>query len=176
MLRSSWCSLGLLSQPLPICYDHVFFFTLEFCCDFHLEAEGFPPAKPPSKPTLNCSKQEGGDRCSLTCQSQVRISSGESIEPLLPIMILSLPSNCISIAQVPQRKLFDLQGLMMTEVQVCKELSNHYWRVQHLFEGFLLAMFHQITLIYSLMSWNHRQHLHIAVLAWKLKDQCTRIF
>lgn len=43
-----------------------------------IEAEGFPPAAPPSKPTLNCSKQEGGDRCFLTCQSQVHISSGES--------------------------------------------------------------------------------------------------
>uniref|UniRef100_A0A4W6D140 Signal peptide, CUB and EGF-like domain-containing protein 3 n=1 Tax=Lates calcarifer TaxID=8187 RepID=A0A4W6D140_LATCA len=37
--------------------------------------------KPPSKPTLNCSKQEGGDRCFLTCQSQVHISSGELAEP-----------------------------------------------------------------------------------------------
>uniref|UniRef100_A0A8D3C0L4 Signal peptide, CUB and EGF-like domain-containing protein 3 n=1 Tax=Scophthalmus maximus TaxID=52904 RepID=A0A8D3C0L4_SCOMX len=36
---------------------------------------------PPSKPTLNCSKQEGGDRCFLTCQSQVHISSGELVEP-----------------------------------------------------------------------------------------------
>uniref|UniRef100_I3JFM8 Signal peptide, CUB and EGF-like domain-containing protein 2 n=1 Tax=Oreochromis niloticus TaxID=8128 RepID=I3JFM8_ORENI len=35
---------------------------------------------PPSKPTLNCSKQEGGDRCFLTCQSQVHISSGELVE------------------------------------------------------------------------------------------------
>lgn len=57
------------------------FFTLEFCCDFYLEAEGLPPANPPSKPTLNCSKQEGGDRCFLTCQSQVHISSGELVEP-----------------------------------------------------------------------------------------------
>uniref|UniRef100_A0A8D3BJ44 Signal peptide, CUB and EGF-like domain-containing protein 3 n=1 Tax=Scophthalmus maximus TaxID=52904 RepID=A0A8D3BJ44_SCOMX len=38
---------------------------------------------PPSKPTLNCSKQEGGDRCFLTCQSQVHISSGELVEPCL---------------------------------------------------------------------------------------------
>ena len=38
----------------------VFFLTLEFCCGFHLEAEGVPPANPPSKPTLNCSKQGGG--------------------------------------------------------------------------------------------------------------------
>uniref|UniRef100_A0A8C6KLL5 Signal peptide, CUB domain, EGF-like 2 n=1 Tax=Nothobranchius furzeri TaxID=105023 RepID=A0A8C6KLL5_NOTFU len=28
-------------------------------------------------PTLNCSKQQGRDRCFLTCQSQVHISSGE---------------------------------------------------------------------------------------------------
>ncbi|KAG8001567.1 DENN domain-containing protein 5A [Nibea albiflora] len=41
-----------------------------------IEAEGLPPANPPSKPTLNCSKLEGGDRCFLTCQSQVHISSG----------------------------------------------------------------------------------------------------
>uniref|UniRef100_A0A8C7F7U8 Signal peptide, CUB domain, EGF-like 2 n=1 Tax=Oncorhynchus kisutch TaxID=8019 RepID=A0A8C7F7U8_ONCKI len=33
--------------------------------------------KPPSKPTLNCSRQEGGDRCYLTCQAQVHITSGE---------------------------------------------------------------------------------------------------
>uniref|UniRef100_A0A674A7E6 Signal peptide, CUB domain, EGF-like 2 n=1 Tax=Salmo trutta TaxID=8032 RepID=A0A674A7E6_SALTR len=33
--------------------------------------------KPPSKPTLNCSRQEGSDRCYLTCQSQVHITSGE---------------------------------------------------------------------------------------------------
>uniref|UniRef100_A0A3Q3X3C6 Protein CEGP1 n=1 Tax=Mola mola TaxID=94237 RepID=A0A3Q3X3C6_MOLML len=42
-----------------------------------VETEGLPPATPPSKPTLNCSKQEGGDRCFLTCQSQVHISSGD---------------------------------------------------------------------------------------------------
>lgn len=60
----------------------LFVFTLEFCSDFHLEAQGFPPAHPPSKPTLNCSKQGGGDRCFLTCQSQVHISSGEFI-PLI---------------------------------------------------------------------------------------------
>uniref|UniRef100_A0A8C5FZB7 Signal peptide, CUB and EGF-like domain-containing protein 2 n=1 Tax=Gouania willdenowi TaxID=441366 RepID=A0A8C5FZB7_GOUWI len=41
-----------------------------------IEAKGLPPTNPPSKPTLNCSKQEGGDRCFLTCQSQVHISSG----------------------------------------------------------------------------------------------------
>uniref|UniRef100_A0A3Q3R8J9 Signal peptide, CUB and EGF-like domain-containing protein 2 n=1 Tax=Monopterus albus TaxID=43700 RepID=A0A3Q3R8J9_MONAL len=45
-----------------------------------IEDEGLPPAKPPSKPTLNCSKQEGGDHCFLTCQSQVHISSGELVE------------------------------------------------------------------------------------------------
>lgn len=58
-----------------------FFFTLEFCFDFYLEAQGLPPANPSSKPTLNCSKQEGGDRCFLTCQSQVHISSGEFFRP-----------------------------------------------------------------------------------------------
>ncbi|XP_035273026.1 signal peptide, CUB and EGF-like domain-containing protein 2 isoform X3 [Anguilla anguilla] len=41
-----------------------------------VEAEGVPPAQPPAKATLNCSRQEGGDRCFLTCQSQVHISSG----------------------------------------------------------------------------------------------------
>uniref|UniRef100_A0AAV2LN63 Signal peptide, CUB and EGF-like domain-containing protein 2 n=1 Tax=Knipowitschia caucasica TaxID=637954 RepID=A0AAV2LN63_KNICA len=41
-----------------------------------IETESLPPAKTSTKPTLNCSKQEGGDRCSLTCQSQVHISSG----------------------------------------------------------------------------------------------------
>lgn len=60
-----------------------FFFTLEFCCGFYLEDDSLPPAKPPSKPTLNCSKQKGGDRCFLTCQSQVQISSGEWIETVL---------------------------------------------------------------------------------------------
>uniref|UniRef100_A0A8C7DCY3 Signal peptide, CUB domain, EGF-like 2 n=1 Tax=Oncorhynchus kisutch TaxID=8019 RepID=A0A8C7DCY3_ONCKI len=35
------------------------------------------PLQPPSKPTLNCSRQEGGDRCYLTCQAQVHITSGE---------------------------------------------------------------------------------------------------
>lgn len=62
-------------------WDVPFFFTLEFCSDFHLEAQGLPPANPHSKPTLNCSKQEGGDRCFLTCQSQVHISSGELMRP-----------------------------------------------------------------------------------------------
>uniref|UniRef100_A0A3B5M4I3 Signal peptide, CUB domain, EGF-like 2 n=1 Tax=Xiphophorus couchianus TaxID=32473 RepID=A0A3B5M4I3_9TELE len=42
-----------------------------------VKAEGLTPANPPSKPTLNCSKQHGGDRCFLNCQSQVHISSGE---------------------------------------------------------------------------------------------------
>uniref|UniRef100_A0A8C5B5Q1 Signal peptide, CUB and EGF-like domain-containing protein 2 n=1 Tax=Gadus morhua TaxID=8049 RepID=A0A8C5B5Q1_GADMO len=42
-----------------------------------IETEGFALSTPTSRPTLNCSKQGGGDRCSLTCQSQVHISSGE---------------------------------------------------------------------------------------------------
>ncbi|KAJ8271495.1 hypothetical protein COCON_G00103540 [Conger conger] len=33
-------------------------------------------AEQPAKATLNCSRQEGGDQCFLTCQSQVHISSG----------------------------------------------------------------------------------------------------
>ncbi|KAG9352391.1 hypothetical protein JZ751_020804 [Albula glossodonta] len=41
-----------------------------------IETKGLPAPKPPTKPTLNCSKQEGGDHCFLTCQSQVHISSG----------------------------------------------------------------------------------------------------
>uniref|UniRef100_A0A3Q2P3T4 Signal peptide, CUB domain, EGF-like 2 n=1 Tax=Fundulus heteroclitus TaxID=8078 RepID=A0A3Q2P3T4_FUNHE len=41
-----------------------------------IKAEGLTPANLPSKPTLNCSKQHGGDRCFLNCQSQVHISSG----------------------------------------------------------------------------------------------------
>lgn len=69
----------------PLLQSKVFFFTLEFYCGFHLEAEGLPPAKTPSKPTLNCSKQEGGDRCFLTCQSQVHISSGELVKSDLHI-------------------------------------------------------------------------------------------
>lgn len=70
---------------IPVCRLHCqaaecgAFLRWGFCCDFHLEAEGLPPATPPSKPTLNCSKQEGGDRCFLTCQSQVHISSGELV-------------------------------------------------------------------------------------------------
>uniref|UniRef100_A0A3Q2WYM1 Signal peptide, CUB and EGF-like domain-containing protein 2 n=1 Tax=Haplochromis burtoni TaxID=8153 RepID=A0A3Q2WYM1_HAPBU len=48
---------------------------------------------PPSKPTLNCSKQEGGDRCFLTCQSQVHISSGELVEPDLCIVKFLFTEN-----------------------------------------------------------------------------------
>lgn len=71
-----------LQVPLLLsCGRSLFFFTLEFCSDSHLEAQGLPPANPHSKPTLNCSKQEGGDRCFLTCQSQVHISSGELMLP-----------------------------------------------------------------------------------------------
>lgn len=81
MMKSSSLFLCFIFMCLfPLSQSNVFFFTLEFCCVFYLEAEGLPPAKPPSKPTLNCSKQEGGDRCFLTCQSQVHISSGELVE------------------------------------------------------------------------------------------------
>ncbi|XP_048118325.1 signal peptide, CUB and EGF-like domain-containing protein 2 isoform X4 [Alosa alosa] len=41
-----------------------------------IEAEGLPALQPAAKATLNCGKQEGGDHCFLTCQSQVHISSG----------------------------------------------------------------------------------------------------
>ncbi|MEQ2251397.1 Signal peptide, CUB and EGF-like domain-containing protein 2 [Ilyodon furcidens] len=41
-----------------------------------IKAEGLTPANLPSKPTLNCSKQHGGDLCFLNCKSQVHISSG----------------------------------------------------------------------------------------------------
>ncbi|RXN21616.1 signal CUB and EGF-like domain-containing 2 [Labeo rohita] len=41
-----------------------------------IEAEDSPLVPPPARPTLNCSKQGGGELCYLTCQSQVHISSG----------------------------------------------------------------------------------------------------
>lgn len=68
----------------------------EFCCGFYLAAEGLSPAQPPSKPTLNCSKQEGGDRCFLTCQSQVHISSGELVEPDLCIVWAAI-NRCVGL-------------------------------------------------------------------------------
>uniref|UniRef100_A0A672MX38 Signal peptide, CUB and EGF-like domain-containing protein 2 n=1 Tax=Sinocyclocheilus grahami TaxID=75366 RepID=A0A672MX38_SINGR len=40
-------------------------------------AEDSALVPPPARPTLNCSKQGGGELCYLTCQSQVHISSGE---------------------------------------------------------------------------------------------------
>lgn len=70
-----WIIVPYPHMPSVVLQSKVIFFTLEFY--FHLEAEGLPSAKPNSKPTLNCSKQEGGDRCFLTCQSQVHISSGK---------------------------------------------------------------------------------------------------
>uniref|UniRef100_A0A671SMZ0 Signal peptide, CUB and EGF-like domain-containing protein 2 n=1 Tax=Sinocyclocheilus anshuiensis TaxID=1608454 RepID=A0A671SMZ0_9TELE len=39
--------------------------------------EDSPLVPPPARPTLNCSKQGGGELCYLTCQSQVHIISGE---------------------------------------------------------------------------------------------------
>uniref|UniRef100_A0A8C5DA89 Signal peptide, CUB and EGF-like domain-containing protein 2 n=1 Tax=Gouania willdenowi TaxID=441366 RepID=A0A8C5DA89_GOUWI len=59
-----------------------------------IEAKGLPPTNPPSKPTLNCSKQEGGDRCFLTCQSQVHISS-EFTVPLVPLSAENCDLNCV---------------------------------------------------------------------------------
>ncbi|XP_016138350.1 signal peptide, CUB and EGF-like domain-containing protein 2 [Sinocyclocheilus grahami] len=41
-----------------------------------IEAEDSPLVPPPARPTLNCSKQGGGELCYLTCQSQVHIISG----------------------------------------------------------------------------------------------------
>ncbi|XP_028811785.1 signal peptide, CUB and EGF-like domain-containing protein 2 isoform X3 [Denticeps clupeoides] len=41
-----------------------------------IEVESIAPVKTPEKPTLNCNKQQGGDHCSLTCQSQVHVRSG----------------------------------------------------------------------------------------------------
>ncbi|XP_057185549.1 signal peptide, CUB and EGF-like domain-containing protein 2 isoform X2 [Triplophysa rosa] len=41
-----------------------------------IEAEDSTAVPPPGRPTLNCSKQGGGEHCFLTCQSQVHISSG----------------------------------------------------------------------------------------------------
>uniref|UniRef100_A0A669BVJ4 Signal peptide, CUB and EGF-like domain-containing protein 2 n=1 Tax=Oreochromis niloticus TaxID=8128 RepID=A0A669BVJ4_ORENI len=64
-----------------------------------IEAEGLSPAQPPSKPTLNCSKQEGGDRCFLTCQSQVHISSGELVESDLSYGNLGMKSQVIAGVQ-----------------------------------------------------------------------------
>ncbi|KAG7244312.1 hypothetical protein INR49_004012 [Caranx melampygus] len=61
-----------------------------------IEAEGLPPAKPPSKPTLNCSKQEGGDHCFLTCQSQVHISSGTEDSYTVTC---GMPLPCLADAQ-----------------------------------------------------------------------------
>uniref|UniRef100_A0A8C6KLR4 Signal peptide, CUB and EGF-like domain-containing protein 2 n=1 Tax=Nothobranchius furzeri TaxID=105023 RepID=A0A8C6KLR4_NOTFU len=56
-----------------------------------VKAEGVAPATPLSKPTLNCSKQQGRDRCFLTCQSQVHISSGE----LTLLSAESCDLNCV---------------------------------------------------------------------------------
>ncbi|XP_043100357.1 signal peptide, CUB and EGF-like domain-containing protein 2 isoform X4 [Puntigrus tetrazona] len=39
-------------------------------------AEDSALVPPPARPTLNCSKQGGGELCYLTCKSQVHISSG----------------------------------------------------------------------------------------------------
>ncbi|KAA8595680.1 hypothetical protein FQN60_010971 [Etheostoma spectabile] len=75
-----------------------------------IEAEGFPPAKPLSKPTLNCSKQEGGDRCFLTCQSQVHISSGTEDSYTvtcgmpLPCLADAQKNNSLEMASVPRIK------------------------------------------------------------------------
>ncbi|XP_043100359.1 signal peptide, CUB and EGF-like domain-containing protein 2 isoform X6 [Puntigrus tetrazona] len=41
-----------------------------------IEAEDSALVPPPARPTLNCSKQGGGELCYLTCKSQVHISSG----------------------------------------------------------------------------------------------------
>lgn len=71
---------------LIVTIKSVLFYLGSFVVVFYLEAEVLPPTKPPSKPTLNCSKQEGGDRCFLTCQSQVHISSGELVVPDLHIV------------------------------------------------------------------------------------------
>ncbi|MBN3322446.1 SCUB2 protein, partial [Atractosteus spatula] len=61
-----------------------------------IEAEGFPAAKAPSKPILNCSKQEGSDCCFLTCQSQVHISSGPEDSYTLTC---GTPLSCVSRGQ-----------------------------------------------------------------------------
>ncbi|XP_029112382.1 signal peptide, CUB and EGF-like domain-containing protein 2 isoform X2 [Scleropages formosus] len=41
-----------------------------------IKADHLATAKTPAKPTLNCSKLDGGDRCFLTCQSHVHINNG----------------------------------------------------------------------------------------------------
>uniref|UniRef100_A0A672MNF2 Signal peptide, CUB and EGF-like domain-containing protein 2 n=1 Tax=Sinocyclocheilus grahami TaxID=75366 RepID=A0A672MNF2_SINGR len=45
---------------------------------------------PPARPTLNCSKQGGGELCYLTCQSQVHISSGECYMCTLWVFVCTL--------------------------------------------------------------------------------------
>uniref|UniRef100_A0A672P3F1 Signal peptide, CUB and EGF-like domain-containing protein 2 n=1 Tax=Sinocyclocheilus grahami TaxID=75366 RepID=A0A672P3F1_SINGR len=45
------------------------------CCPTQISHDS-PLVPPPARPTLNCSKQGGGELCYLTCQSQVHIISG----------------------------------------------------------------------------------------------------
>lgn len=138
-----------LHVPLPPCYNQKCpLFILEFSCDFYLEAEGLPPANPPSKPTLNCSKQEGGDRCFLTCQSQVHISSGELVEPDLHIAWFtcrddlvwfecwgfSVCTNCSKHLRLIVKSLH----LQIHLLYGCFLLMNQSWPVKLLYIHYLL--------------------------------------
>uniref|UniRef100_A0A7N8WVN8 Signal peptide, CUB and EGF-like domain-containing protein 2 n=1 Tax=Mastacembelus armatus TaxID=205130 RepID=A0A7N8WVN8_9TELE len=82
-----------------------------------IEDEGLPPAKPPSRSTLNCSKQDGGDRCFLTCQSQVKLISGESTRSPY-IMTYLFQDDLLTLE--PVRTVFP-QGLN-SKVCVCNEI------------------------------------------------------
>uniref|UniRef100_A0A8C9TXE5 Signal peptide, CUB domain, EGF-like 2 n=1 Tax=Scleropages formosus TaxID=113540 RepID=A0A8C9TXE5_SCLFO len=49
----------------------------------------------PAKPTLNCSKLDGGDRCFLTCQSHVHINNGTRRCPVLMHFVPQLVMLCL---------------------------------------------------------------------------------
>uniref|UniRef100_A0A8C9W1Z0 Signal peptide, CUB domain, EGF-like 2 n=1 Tax=Scleropages formosus TaxID=113540 RepID=A0A8C9W1Z0_SCLFO len=51
--------------------------------------------KTPAKPTLNCSKLDGGDRCFLTCQSHVHINNGTRRCPVLMHFVPQLVMLCL---------------------------------------------------------------------------------
>ncbi|KAA0723252.1 Signal peptide, CUB and EGF-like domain-containing protein 2 [Triplophysa tibetana] len=57
-----------------------------------IEAEDSTAVPLPGRPTLNCSKQGGGEHCFLTCQSQVHISSGSGIKTIATFK--SGPGKC----------------------------------------------------------------------------------
>lgn len=85
------CSPAVRTNP-------VFPFTPRVCCGCvpPPEAEGAPGAEPPAKATLNCSRQEGGDHCFLTCQSQVHISGGGKRHQLRGSASRHVPPVCFA--------------------------------------------------------------------------------